>query len=169
MDNHSLSTNQASKQLQKDLGLKYTVGRAVVAHFFNLVQETSMGNYWEPKENYYFLVAENESIDQVKSRIKAKVKKYWLKDEADQEKAEKGILTLIPEKEKRRNLYLKAQKLKEERGGYKLPNKVMIQFLINELGHYDKGHRGAHAWSTTIKASALIFLFAKFDKDNNIL
>jgi hypothetical protein len=133
MENGPLSTNQASKKLMRDLNLSYTVGKNVVSHFFNLVQETPLGNYWEQKENYSFLISENESIDQIKSRIKGKIKKFWFKDENDLVKAEKGILVLIPEKEKRRSLYFKAQKLKEKRGGYKIPNQVIIQFLINEL------------------------------------
>jgi hypothetical protein len=144
MGNHPLSTNQASLKLKEDLGLSYTVGRGVVAHFFTNVDKNGDCYLWEQKPNYHFLIAENESIDQIKDRIKSKVKKFWFKNEEDQSKVEKGIVLLIPEKEKRRSLYLKAQKLKEKRGGYKLPNQVLIQFLIDQLGHYDKGCRGAH-------------------------
>jgi len=140
MDNNSLSTNAASEKLRIDLGLNYGLGRAVVAHFFNLVQATSTANYWEPKVKYETLVSENESIDFVKDRIKSKIDKFWFKG-SDQKN---GILILLPEKDQRKTLYMKAFKLKIERGGSKIPNQVLLDFLINEVGHYNKDYKGSH-------------------------
>ncbi len=144
MDNHSISTNEASKQLQKDLGLHYGLGRNVVSQFFNLTLQSTMGNYWEPKENYQMLIGENESFDFVKNRIKSKINKFWFRGVDEKNENFDGIQNLIPEKEDRRSLYIKAIKLKEDRGGRKIPNSIMLQFLITELGHYDQGHRGTH-------------------------
>jgi hypothetical protein len=147
MDNHSLSTNQASKMLQKDLCLHYGVGKNVVSHFFNLVQETSNGNYWEQKDNYHFLIKENESIDEVKGRIKSKVNKFWFnnKKNKDAEKINNGLEILLSEKKDRKSLYMKAQRLKYKRDGSRLPNPVLLHLLVSELGHYDQIHRGVHS------------------------
>ena len=140
MDN-SISTNEASKKLKKDLGLTYTVGKEVVALFFNLVHESSQGNYWEPKVNYDYLVAESESFNDVKNRIKAKVTKFWFKD---RENNPDDIFELIPEQSKRKELYTGAFKIKSDNGGKKLPNQVIIAYLIKNLGHYDQNHKGSH-------------------------
>lgn len=138
--NKAISTNKASDTLKKDLGLDYNVGKAVVSHFFTLVHESSNGNYWEPKENYQTLISQNEGIDQVKTRIKSKVKKFWFKDQDIN--ANEAISAKIPEKEKRRILYLEAFKIKEQRGGSKIPNEVLLSFLVSKLGHYDANHKG---------------------------
>ena len=142
-DNHPISTNKASEKLKKDLGLDYGLGRDVVSQFFNLTLQTPMGNFWEPKENYNFLIKENETFELTKYRIKSKINKFWFKD-IKKDKSFEGIVLLIPSKKDRKKLYQNAIKLKEKRGGSKLPNPVLLQFLIDELGHYDKNHRGIH-------------------------
>lgn len=140
MNNNKLSTSKASEKLKKDLGLNYSVGKKVVSLFFDSVLESPQGNYWEQKPNYFKLIKESESFNDMKIRIKAKVDKFWYKGSEETD----NILLLVPKQEDRKLLYTGAFKLKNDNGGAKLPNPVMIAYLINKLGHYDQHHRGSH-------------------------
>jgi len=71
---------------------------------------------------------------QVKDKIKAKVKKYW----------GKNLEEILPAKEKRLELYENAWKMREKNNDFSaIPNAIILQLLIETIGHWDKKGRGA--------------------------
>ncbi len=73
----------------------------------------------------------------VKSRVKSQVKKHWKKD----------FKKMIPDENKRLEIYKSAWSLREKQGGA-IPNGKLIQLLILHLGHWDPKHRGFKSTST---------------------
>jgi len=127
-----LTTTQASKKLQEDLGLNYGLGKKIVSHFFK--EEYTQGDvtFWSEKINYQELITLNGTIDYIKNRVKSKILKHWKKD----------LENLIPDSIDRRKLYMNVYRKRLERNQEEnpLPNKLLQEILIEELGHWDPEH-----------------------------
>ena len=155
--NHSYSTNEASKKLQEDLGLDYGLGKKIVSQFFNQVDNFGYTTYWEPKANYQYLLSINETIKQVKERVKNKVNKHWFKGQG----GKNAIEQILPEKEDRKKLYIKIFQEREKRGGYRLPNQVILEILVKELGHFNKENKGLKVHWFIVGIYSLLFICIK--------
>jgi len=142
--NEGLSTNKASKKLQKDLELDYGLGFSIVSEFFNKVNTVGNTSYWEPKKNYFELIKNNGTVEQIKKRVKnkSKNKKYWGKD----------ITELLPNAHDRRKLYMAVYKkrLERKKENTPLPNNLLLKIIVEHIGHWNSTHRGLKDNTSTI-------------------
>jgi len=127
-----ISTSKASKKLQEDLGLDYGLGSKIVSQFFDHQYTMGNGNYWTEKSNYIELVRLNGTIDYIKKRVRSKIKKHW----------NTTLELFLPDSKDRRNLYMKVYKKRLERKqkDNPLPNKLLQEILVKNLGHWDLHH-----------------------------
>ena len=74
--------------------------------------------------------------EQVKKRIKAKVLKHW----------KKNLEEILNKPEERLELYVDTWKMREENKNFSaIPNAVILQLLIQTIGHWDEEHhKGIH-------------------------
>jgi ribosome-binding protein aMBF1 (putative translation factor) len=132
------TTNMCRKILAEELGFPYwdKINLETVEKFFTRIYPISKQGttqYWEYKENYYqFLkkekqkVLKDEARQLLKSRIKAKARKYYRKE----------IEELIPSEKERRKLYnfLEVKRLQQRA---KLPNGVLKHYLEEAVKKYN--------------------------------
>ncbi len=115
-----LTKNEAIETL-KELGLTSNVD-------LNLYFDKSGENFFTKKYDFDNLF---ELRTFVKERIKSKVKKYY----------GKSFEEIIPQEQKRLEIYKKAWELRKLNGS-KLANNTVVEFLIKEIGHWSPKNKG---------------------------
>jgi len=135
------STNKCRKILANELGFPYwdKISLETVEKFFRRILPVAKQNetqYWEFRANYYKLLEEekektlkDKDRQLLKSRIKAKSKKYYNKE----------LEELIPSEKERRILY-NLLEIKRVEQGAKLPNAILKQNLDEAIKKYNKLH-----------------------------
>ncbi len=131
------TTNKCRKILANELNFPYwdTINIKTVEKFFDRIPPYSNKGeiqFWEFKQNYHKLiqeekqkVLEDKKRQLLKSRVKAKTKKYYKKE----------IEKIIPSTKVRRKLYnlLEIRRIQQ---GAKLPNAVLKHYLDKTIKKY---------------------------------
>ena len=116
-------TKEEAKDVLKKLGLTSNVD-------LSLYFDTIDNEFYIKKTDFEDLF---ELRTYVKTRIKSKVKKFYKKD----------IEEIITQEKDRLEIYKKAWELRKLNES-KLPNNIVVEFLIKEIGHWSqkkKGHK----------------------------